>query len=66
MMNTIGNNPDAVQLFPVHGRPDAAHAPLTLRLREIVASLSSDEYDLTPDPGPGPGRMPDDDIASPE
>ena len=62
MSNTVGNNPDAVQLCPPHGRPDEAHATLTLRLREIGACLSSDEQEAAPDPG----RSPDDEIASPE
>jgi len=56
--------PVSRRLFAValQGRPDEAHATLTLRLREIGARLSSDE----PDAATQPGRLPDDDIASPQ
>lgn len=62
MRNTVGNNPDAVQLWQPDEPPDRADAVLTLQLREIGAWLSSDQHD----PATDPRHLPDDEVASPE
>ena len=41
-MNTVSNNPDAVQLGQPDGQPDRVDVPLTLQVREIGARLSLD------------------------
>ena len=43
MSNTVGNNPDVVQLGSPDGRADRAGFELTLQVREIGERLSLDE-----------------------
>jgi hypothetical protein len=62
MTNTIGDNPDAVQLGPQEGGADRAGIRLTLRLREIGERLSIDE----PDAPSQPRQAPEDEVWSPE
>lgn len=45
MRNTVGSNPDVMQLGPPDAGPDRAGFELTLQVREIGERLSLDERD---------------------